>query len=624
MTKTVHLKTNFTAGEISPDLLGRGDTNAYENGALILENVFISPTGGIKRRPGTAYTATLPSYARLMAYEYAADQTYVLAITSTSTSIYLDGNLQIILSSPWTTSQLDQLNSGQSAEALYITHPDVPPKRIMRSTSGIWSITDITWNTSGNLSLQPYYKFASPDVTLFSSQTTGSATLTASAPIFTSAYIGVRLRIRTTECTITGFTNPTTVTATIHGALAATPATTDWKEQAFNTLRGYPVTLSFYQDRLVFGGSKSLVNRLWFSKSGDHFNFDLGTGLDDDSIEFGIFSDQISAVRGLVSGRHLQVFCSGAEYMVTGDPLTPTNIQVKRQTRIGTSTDRSIPPIDIDGATMFINRTRTEIREFLYTDLEQAYRATDVALLTHDMISGAVDQDFDKTRRILFIIRADGTFSTLTLYRTENVTAWTRHITNGAVQSCIAARDRLYLQVLRNGTYILEELRDGIYLDSSITASSITPQTIWTGLSHLNGMTVSVLGDGTHQGTYDVSEGTITLSSAVTTIQIGLPYTHTIQPLPLNPLSIGIAAKKSRLIRLSFKVQDTASLNIDTGQGFKPIPLKNTIPPNVFSGDVAVTGYGWHDNISDSLWKISDNTPLPFKLLSLSTQAQVN
>ena len=45
-------KTNFTAGELAPELLGRGDISAFDNGARRLRNVFIQPTGGLTRRAG--------------------------------------------------------------------------------------------------------------------------------------------------------------------------------------------------------------------------------------------------------------------------------------------------------------------------------------------------------------------------------------------------------------------------------------------------------------------------------------------------------------------------------------------------------------------------------------------
>ncbi len=43
MSRITQVKTTFTAGEVSRDLLGRGNLRAYKNGALTLRNVFIQP-----------------------------------------------------------------------------------------------------------------------------------------------------------------------------------------------------------------------------------------------------------------------------------------------------------------------------------------------------------------------------------------------------------------------------------------------------------------------------------------------------------------------------------------------------------------------------------------------------
>jgi hypothetical protein len=185
-----------------------------------------------------------------------------------------------------------------------------------------------------------------------------------------------RFRIEQREIEITAVASGMSATATVKETLKSTNAVKDWEEPAFSSRRGWPVSCGFHQDRLVIGGSRDLPNRLWLSKSADLFNFDLGEGLDDEAIEFAILSDQVNAIRGVFSGRHLQVFTSGAEFMVTGDPLTPGNVQLKRQTRIGSPTQRYIPPRDVDGATLFVARSGRELREFLFADVEQATRLT--------------------------------------------------------------------------------------------------------------------------------------------------------------------------------------------------------------------------------------------------------
>lgn len=622
MTKVVQIKTNFTSGKISPDLKGRVDLRAYDNGAQELKNLFISPTGGVQRRAGLLYLDTFPSYGRMIPYEYDVNTSYLIVMTHVQMHVYLDGVLQGSMASPWTSAHLDQLNFTQGPDALYITHPDVAPKKVVRSSLGAWSISDWIWakDVTGNIQYQPYYKYAAADVTLFSSGTSGTVTITASSGVFTSSHVGVRLRIRSTECTIATYVNPTTVTASVHGTLAANPATTDWAEGAFSSYRGYPVSVVFHQDRLVIGGSRSLLNRLWFSKTGDHFNFNLGTGLDDESIDFGIVSDQVNAIRGMISSRHLQVFTSGAEWMVTGDPLSPTNIQMKRQTRIGSATDQTIAPVDVDGATLFIARNKKEIREFLYTDVEQAYQSTDLTLLSRDIIVGTTGQCYDKNRRLLFVIRADGKCASLTMYRAEGVAAWTEHDTNGQFKSMMNIGDDIYVQVFRNGAYHLEQFMDDLYLDSAAEYEFGSPASLLTGLDHLNGMTVRVIRDGLYQSDHVVSGGSVTLPGPATHVIAGLLYTHDIVPMPPNTSVFLSNGRRMRLVRLSFKLEDTAHIEVDAGHGMRTMSL----PDVPYTGDISLSSYGWKGTFDDGLWRISSSDPSSFKLLSIISEIKVN
>ncbi|HEY8191366.1 MAG TPA: hypothetical protein VIG74_02990, partial [Alphaproteobacteria bacterium] len=378
MPRIRQVKTTFTAGEVSRSLLGRGDLRAYENGALTLRNVFIQPTGGVTRRAGLRYIDSIGDAGRLVAFEFSTEQVYLLALTDELISVYAGGALVTTLAAPWTAEQISNVAWTQSADTLLLTHPDVPPKKLTRNAGGTWALLDWSYITDGGAIQQPYYKFAEPDVTITPTATTGSITLTASASVFESGHDGTRLRIGGKEVEITAVSSPTVVTATAIETLGGTSATIDWQEQAFSAARGYPVSVAFHQDRLVIGGSRDLPNRLWLSKSGELFNFDLGTGLDDEAIEFSILSDQVNAIRGIFSGRHLQIFTSGAEWMVTGDPLTPATVQIRRQTRIGSVVTRYIPPVNVDGATLFVARNGEQIQEFLYTDLEQAYQTTDL------------------------------------------------------------------------------------------------------------------------------------------------------------------------------------------------------------------------------------------------------
>lgn len=631
MTRIREIKTTFTAGEVSRELLGRGDLRAYDNGALALRNVFINPTGGVTRRAGLAYIDTAPGNGKLIAFEFNTTQTSLLVITDEQIDIYTGGTLDETIAAPWTTEQIPQLAWTQSADTLLLVHPDVSPKKLTRSNTGTWTLSDWTFFTDEDIEYQPYFKFAASEVTLTPSGTTGSITLTASAAVFEAGHENTRLRVAGKEVEITDYDSATVVTVTTIEDLPSTSATIDWFEQAFSPVRGYPATVAFHQDRLVIGGSRDLPNRLWFSKSGDLFNFDLGEGLDDESIEFAILSDQVNAIRGIFSGRHLQVFTSGAEWQVTGDPLTPASVQIRRQTRIGSVIDKYIPPINVDGATLFIARNKTEVQEFLYTDLEQAYKSSDLALLSRHIINDPVDMDYDSKRRLLFLVRGDGQFAALTVFRAEQVAAWTLHNTLGEVKSVAVVGDEVYMLVLRGSDYFVEQLDDTLNLDSALTGEVETPATLWSGLDHLEGETVSIVANGEVKDAQTVISGAITLEEAASSIEIGLPFTHIIEPLPPSALGNAGAGRRIRLIQGTFRLQDTQSLKLDLGRGLNDIALRQLgedeildAPPPLVSGDIRVRALGWQTDGTAPLWRIEQDVPLAFTLLSVTTEIKVN
>ena len=64
----------------------------------------------------------------------------------------------------------------------------------------------------------------------------------------------------------------------------------------------------FPRGRLYFGGSKSRPNTIWGSRSIDFFNFDTGTGLDDESVEATINTNQLNSIVNIVAGADLRVF----------------------------------------------------------------------------------------------------------------------------------------------------------------------------------------------------------------------------------------------------------------------------------------------------------------------------
>jgi hypothetical protein len=617
-------KASFTAGELAPELHGRADLRAYENGARRLRNVVIQPTGGVARRPGLRHLAMLDGPARLVPFEFNTEQTYLLVFTAGAMQVFMGDAAVATIAGPWTGAMLPQLAWTQNADTLLLFHPEMPPKRITRTSHTAWTLAGFDFTN------EPCHAFTS-GITLQANAITGSVTLTASAPHFQPGHVGARIRLRGKRLRVTAVTGPLAATATVEDTLVDTATTTDWEESAFSAARGWPVSACFHQARLVLGGSRDLPNRLWLSRTGDLGDFDLGTGLDDEAIEFALMSDQVNAIRAVFSGRHLQVFTSGAEWMVTGDPLTPSSIQLRRQTRVGSPVDRMIQPVDVDGSTVFVARTERAVHEFAYTDVGEAYQANDLALVARHLVATPVSMAYDQTTRLLHLVMADGGLATLTLYRAEQVVAWTRQETQGAFRAVGETEGRVYLVVERDGICRLERFDADLGCDAALSGNATLPQDEWLGLDHLEGREVLVLADGATRGTALVAGGRIEVDPPARVVQAGIGFSHVIEPLPAAlATGTGAAAAPLRLVAVTFRLLGTPALSADLGRGLQPVPFRRLdtgvldAAPVPFTGDVTLRSLGWQRDATVPLWRIEGDAPLPLTLLSVTTELRMN
>ena len=633
MTRAFLTQTNFTAGELDPRLLGRTDLKSLENGAARLRNVVVDTTGGVRRRPGTAYVAAAEGEGRLVALETGPSQAWLLVLSEFRVDVYRDGVWQAMVATPWSQAHLPQIVWAQQDDSLLIVHPDIAPHRLSRQSDTAWNLAEWRFEEKNDGTLcAPFARFADPDVEIQASATSGAISLITTKPLFVAQHLGSRLRIEGKQVELTNIQSTTEADALVIETLTSTGPTKDWDELAFSEARGWPVALSFHQNRMVIGGSRDLPNALWFSKSGRFFDFDTGEGLDDEAIVFRLAANDDPAIRALVSGRNLQVFTSVAEWVVTGDPLTPTNVQVERQSRIGSPRHRQVPPVDVDGATLFVARNGREIREFLFTNIEDAYQATDLALLARHLVMDPVDQAFDQGRRLFLIVMADGSLATITIYRNADIAAWSLQETDGRVLSVAILDGQVMMLVARANGVFIERLDDTLLVDSGRRLSSSEPSLLWDGFDHLEGHELAVVADEQAVEPTTVQGGAIMLAAPARTVVAGLPYTHVIEPMPAV-LAIGGPGGQDpayRPIRIMLRLLATQSLYIDTGGGLRDLPL-HTIgegpmdrSPAPFTGDRSVRALGWRRGLQQPPWRIEQSTPLPCTLLSATTEVKVN
>ena len=236
------------------------------------------------------------------------------------------------------------------------------------------------------------------------------------------------------------------VTVTTHSPTA------DWDEQSFSAKRGYPAAVTFHENRLVYGGTIAEPDALWFSKIGEYFNFDVGEAADADSINLIAATGDVNEIRYLISNRDLQVFTASSELYVPtylNQAITPTNAQIRKQTPFGVE---FVKPVEIDGATIFCELKGKIIREYLYTDAEDAYSSVAISTIASHLINtpkyaAVAHSGFGLPDSYAAFTMTNGEMVLFTSNRAERRAAWTRVTTAGTFGSVCAIEDRIFANV---------------------------------------------------------------------------------------------------------------------------------------------------------------------------------
>ena len=330
--------------------------------------------------------------------------------------------------------------------------------------------------------------------------------------------------------------------------------TTDFSEQSYSLVRGYPAAVAFHEGRLWFGGTPSQPDTLWGSKSSEFFNFDVGTAADDDAIELVASIGEINTIRHIVSNRDLQVFTSTSEFYVPAfqnSPITPTNAQIKRQTPFGASFAK---PFVFDGSTIYAQASGSSVSEYIYVDSQNAYASINISTVSSHLIKSPhqmaiLQGSLVRPEAYLFAVNSDGTMAVFNSNRAEQKAGWTEFTTNGIFQSvCVvdtnlyvtawydtgAGTKKLYLMQF-DATKNLDLSRDYV---SSATSTIASVSDDW-----VNGAVLDVISDTDYVGQFTMASNKIDTSSreAVpisTKLEIG--YTFPVE-LKTNPIDIAVS-----------------------------------------------------------------------------------
>ena len=669
MSRIVQYQSSFTMGEFDPLVKGRVDITQYQAGLEKATNVVCIPQGAIERRPGQQFlldvssdlggSFTAQQGLRLIPFEFSSVDSFMLVFVKLSTSatnnakmfVFRQGVLQTNINSSgnnYLTVSLgdisfDAITFTQSADTLILMHEDLAPLSIVRGAN------NTTWTASTISITSPKFAFtksvSEPAANITPSSIDGTATISASASIFSSGNVNQYINVKNGfgRARIVEFVSATSIKVNVEIPFFNTSAISNgnWEleagyEDVFSSTRGFPKTGVFHEGRLYFGGSKSLPNALFGSKVSDFFNFLEAEGLDDDAIFAILSSDSVNAITGIRSGRDLQIFSTGNEFFVQqseGQPITPGNLTIKAATSSGSKPN--IMPVSVEGGTIFLQRSGKALREFLFSDAELSYQSNNISLLSSHLLKSPVKIAFrratstDDGDLLMIVNGTDGSMAAYSIHRSQKVVAPSEFITDGTYEDCAVDIDDIYVIVKRtinsNTKHYIERLDDDRTTDASFqlfdgsSDGNKPTSTTVSGLSHLEGKTVECVRDDIFLGEKTVSSGQITIDQVPTTyVEIGLHYDVLAKTLPAEPrLASGtMVGRKKRIVAVSPVLNQTQNIAINGNEvSLKQFPYTLDSSETSFTGRKRVTpllGYDEEAQIS-----ITQTKPLFFTLLSL-------
>lgn len=686
MRKIVN-KTSFLGGEAGYLLEGRSDLAQFQLGCNKLENFIALKGGGVTRRPGTRYVKNaLDNHpARLMEFVVSFDSgTDIYCVEASldegaspkeldfriirvsDNNVYTPTNSPIQVPDAFSSDSLSEMQYAQIGETFILVSKHFQPKVLRRTaTTPTFSIDNfIALSGTGNSEwlTVPYRDTNVSSTTLASSAATVGTgrTITASTNFFTASHVGAYFRHTVSATTgyfkITAYTNATTVTAEVLVALGGTGASTDWSESAWSTERGWPRTITFYNQRTVFGGNTSQPDTFWASLSSDYFQMSetYGTTATPASPQvFTLASQRLNSIQWMVGGKKLSIGTTSSEW-VGQFREDGTNLFVEFDEETNHGSGGYVQPRRSAYTVPFVQRSRQTLREMVFDFDSDSYVATDLNLFAshigtpYDRFIASsnikiVEMAFQEGPfNILWVIDSVGRLYGLTRDRQQQIAAWHSHVPAGSISEllisglagndypawvesvcCIPSPngtvDRLWMVVLReiNGAAVrhieyVDEIKPQPYVTAGSTAdlrahldcatlSTGVSATTWTGFTRFASDTAYVIAEDANgrvvqAGAIAVNgSGEITLDTAATKVMVGL---HVDAELRLLPLDGGQAPE---INQRSIKRADTASIRMHQTFGLRV--GKNRINRK--------TGYEENTSFEPIKFDISSAPPLP-------------
>ena len=385
-----------------------------------------------------------------------------------NTTYWVDGSTivepPIEVVTPYTESDLFELDcSTQSADVLWVFHPNYPPAVIERLGANSWAYSISLPNQGPGES--PYrgtldvvrtgYSALGQSITSITQANPCVVTVSATTAVFSyhdriyMNLIAGMVELNEGEFLINSPTvnadgtfsfslldpnslanvDSTGFLAYVSGGFAVQVV------PMFATNGDYPACGTLYQERLFLAGSDNNPLQMNGSVQGDYPNFICDPNQDDYAVQFTLVSNKLDQILNMIGTPNcLLIGTAGGAWIMAGSngaSISQTNVNASKQTSMGIS---PLQPQLVNDSVIFVSRSAKIVMFIVYNFASNQWDNYDLTRLNRNItfgpteaLSGIVQTAFQmEPYPIYWAVRADGQLIGLVFNKQDQVFAWFR------------------------------------------------------------------------------------------------------------------------------------------------------------------------------------------------------
>jgi hypothetical protein len=573
------LISDFSAGELSPDLYGQSGKEVYYKGASRMLNTIPKAAGGFFKRPGTLVCGHTQgdASARLISFVVSENRSYVLEFTNNLIRVWKDGvwmGVATNIATTYTTAEIPDIQVAPCFPDLFITHHNHPPARIRWTTPDTLTLSALTFRTN--------------TLAFTGDVTSGTNTILnvvsnnlPAESIWLLSGTGITAGTYITAVAGTSGSSPLTYTVTISVNATATNAgvalTLTLQPIPFAAAGEYPSSCAVLFQRLWLSSLGNYRQRMYQSIVGIYDPTDpvgtvglVGMAWSDIStysvprmktnadgtpttnppsyIDTVVFQDLVNdadagmyvlnsetsdEIYWLAGVKDIIVGSSSGEWFVSGT-ANPNSMSAEK---ISSVTDSPIRPMLVSDGLILVQKLGRRVYRLQWQGTGVPY--TPPVELTffaeHMFINNPITASDIQSAPdcLLWYVRTDGSAGVLLYNTSYGVMAWWNFVTTGVINSiCVVPgvdmqgvtdRDVVYLCVTRGASTYIEQVATPYWSDNRRAVFSDCATYRYNAVKFstmavdvgLNGTTLEVVADGAYIGTAVPAAGVLTLPGGI-------------------------------------------------------------------------------------------------------------